>query len=112
MKTTWRLTAAIAMLTGGAATGRAATVSPEPGDQRTWTLDFRVRLEQPDGKSPDEVRLSGELTLTISATRPGEYDAAAEIAGAHVTGNTATSVSSGAADEVGRRIGRRFWGTW
>ncbi|HEV8037993.1 MAG TPA: HEAT repeat domain-containing protein [Bryobacteraceae bacterium] len=112
MNTTWRWAAVIAMLTGFAATGRAATVSPEPGDQRTWKLDFRVRLEQPDGKSPDEVRLSGELTVTISATRFGEYDAAAEITGAHVTGNAATSVPPGAADELGRRIGRRFWGTW
>lgn len=113
MKTTaWYPTAAVILLTGLAATGRAATVSPAPGDQRTWTLDFRVGLEQPGGKAPDEVRLSGELILTVSATRPGEYDAAAEIAGARVTGNAATSVPSGAAEELRRRIGRRFWGTW
>lgn len=117
MKTACRTTAmfliaAIALLTGLAATGRATTVSPAPGDQRTWPLDFRVGLEQPGGKPPDEVRVRGELILTISATRPGEYDAAAEIAEARVTGNAATSAPSGAAEELGRRIGRRFWGTW
>jgi hypothetical protein len=111
MNRTWGL-AAIAMLTGLVATGRAAIISPAPGDQRTWTLDFRVALEQPGGKAPDEVRLSGELILTISATRPEEYDAAAEIAEARVTGNAATGVPSGAAEELRRRIGRRFWGTW
>lgn len=103
---------AIFSLIGLAATACSGTVSPAPGDQRSWALEFGMRLEQPDGKTPAEVRLSGELIMTISASRPAEYDASVEIAGARIRGAAGTSVPQEAAGELERRIGRRFWGTW
>jgi hypothetical protein len=92
--------------------GRAATASHTAGDQRTWALDFHVRLEQPGGRQPVEVRIEGDLLLTISAVRPGEYDAAIEIARARVVGDGGPGVQAGAGEELRRRIERRFWATY
>jgi hypothetical protein len=111
-----------------------------PGDQRRWTLEFRARLEQPDGARAIEVDLSGEWVSTISAVRPGEYDAALQLAGARITGEGVRSApdearplagrhcASGAAaclsqpgspvkqlpgkHELERRLARPFWATY
>jgi hypothetical protein len=107
-----RLTAAIAVLIAGAPAGLAATASRTAGDQRSWTLDFRARLEQPGGRQPVEVRIEGDLVSTISAVRPGEYDAAIEIARARVVGEGGPGVQAGAGEELRHRMERRFWATY
>lgn len=106
------LAAAIAVLIAGAPAGLAATASRASGDQRTWALDFRVRLEQPGGRQPVEVRIEGDLVSTISAVRPGEYDAAIEIARARVVGDGGPGVQAGAGEELRQRMERRFWATY
>jgi hypothetical protein len=50
------------------------------GIQRRWTLSLRVRLEQP-GARPAGIDLGGDWTSTVTAVRPGEYDAALELVG-------------------------------
>src|SRR6266700_5891190 len=81
-----------ASLTDAAETGGAV------GDQRRWMLNFDVRLEQPGGGRPIEIHLSGDWISTVTAVRHGEYDAALEMADAHIAGS-------------GFRM-RRFWATY
>jgi hypothetical protein len=78
-----------------------------PGEQRRWTLDFRVRLEQPGGERPIEVDLSGDWVSTVSAVRPGEYDVALELANASLK-----SVPADASEQLRRRLARPFWATY
>jgi hypothetical protein len=82
----------------GVPTARAAGT---PGDQRRWTLDFRVRLEPPAGERPVEIALSGDWVSTVIAVRPGEYDAAIQLVDARL--NRAQALA---------RLNRRFWATY
>jgi hypothetical protein len=106
------LAALIAAMTISAPPGFAAGAGQTVGEQRRWTLDFRVRLEQPGGQAPVEVDLGGELVSTVSSVRTSEYDAAIEVAGARVTGRGVTDAPAGAQEELRRRLGRRFWATY
>ncbi|HYM07626.1 MAG TPA: hypothetical protein VEU11_13795, partial [Terriglobales bacterium] len=90
---------------------RAAEQQHIAGAQRRWKLDFQTRLEQPAGP-PVEVALTGEWTSTIVAARSGEYDAALELAGVHLTGNVGGNVPPEAVQQTEKRLSRRFWATY
>jgi len=89
------------------AAGRAV-----PGDQRRWSLDFRVRLEQPGGERPFEIDLSGDWVSTISAVRPGEYDAELEFANPRIQGDGVKRAPADASEQLRRRLARPFWATY
>jgi len=74
-----------------------------PGDQRRWVLDFRVRLDQARGGRPIEMELRGDWLSTIVAARPGEYDAALQLADGRM---------AGAGGHLPPGVGRTFWATY
>lgn len=89
--------------------GMAAPLAP--GEQSRWSLNFSVRLEQPGGRAPIQIRLSGDWISTISAVRKAEYDAKLQLSNAKITGDSVAS----AADAVARleqRLTRAFWATY
>ena len=101
----------MAALVVGAPGAAAAGTAKIPGEQRKWTVEFRTRLEQSQGP-PVEVGLIGDWTSTIVAVRSGEYDAALELADAHLTGNAGGNVAPEALKQAEQRLGRRFWATY
>jgi hypothetical protein len=86
----------------GASVLRAAARAV-PGEQRRWALDFRTRLEQPGGR-PIEIDLSGDWVSTISAVRPGEYDAALQLANACIKGDLGNSATTDAGEKLRQRL--------
>jgi hypothetical protein len=100
------------LTTIGAPVTRAAGAARVPGEQRRWALDFRVRLEQPGGERPVEICLNGDWVSTISAVRPGEFDAALEFVNARLKGDGVRSASAEANEQLGRRLARPFWATY
>jgi hypothetical protein len=90
----------------------ADDVAPAPGEQRRWSLDFRVRLEQGGGEPPIEVRLSGDWVSTICAVRPGRYDVTLELANASFKDGGAKSDPADANEQLRRRLARPFWATY
>jgi hypothetical protein len=107
-----RMTAVIAVviLISVPALSHAGT-GPTPGEQRCWSLHFRVRLDQPGIQKPVAIDLTGDWISTITAVRAGEYDAALELANARLTGGAA-SVPAGAVEQTQQRLSRRFWATY
>jgi hypothetical protein len=94
----------LVLTTIGAPVTHAAGAARAPGEQRRWALDFRVRLEQPGGERPVEIRLNGDWVSTISAVRPGELDAALELVNARLKGEGIRSASAEANEQLERRI--------
>jgi hypothetical protein len=82
-----------------------------PGEQRRWALDFRTRLEQPGNARPIEIDLSGDWISTVSAVRPGEYDAVLQLANMRI-GTAANAVPADQSESVRRRLSRPFWATY
>jgi hypothetical protein len=83
-----------------------------PGVERRWALGFHTRLEQPGGGRPIEVDLQGDWVSTISAVRPGEYDAEFQLANAKVSGAAPGNTPPNAGEQLARRLERRFWVTY
>jgi hypothetical protein len=104
------VTAIAAMTIVSAPIMRAAGGGTAPGEQRRWALDFRVRLEQPGGERPVDVEINGDWVSTISAIRPGEYDAELEIANARV--GSGKNAPADATEQLRRRLARPFWATY
>jgi hypothetical protein len=108
-----RMTAALAaVILISAPAVRAAGVAATPGEQRRWALHFRVRLDQPGIQKPVEVDLTGDWISTVTAVRSDDYDAALQLANAHVTGAGGGSVPSDALEQTQQRLSRRFWATY
>jgi len=97
-KTTFATIAAVTIMSAPVLRARAV-----PGDQRRWALDFRVRLDQARGGRPIEMELRGDWLSTIVALRPGEYDAALQLADGRM---------AGAGGHLPPGVGRTFWATY
>jgi HEAT repeat protein len=115
MKTTVRVTVRIAiammaaiLITPSAAT---ATVAAE-GTQRRWSIDFRVRLDQPQGEAPIQIRITGDWMTTVTAVRSGEYDAQLQLSNVRTTGEGIPHIPEGAAAKLQQRLERPFWATY
>jgi hypothetical protein len=110
--------AAIAVVVTIGAPFLCAGTRAVPGEQRRWTLDFHVRLEQPGGERPIEVDLSGDWVSTVCAVRPGEYDVALKLANASIRGGVGKSsdglksVPADASEQLRQRLARPFWATY
>ncbi|HJZ98941.1 MAG TPA: hypothetical protein VKE70_20670 [Candidatus Solibacter sp.] len=105
-----RLSVAAAMaVTPAICLSLRAASNPAPGEQRQWSLAFKVQLEQPGDARPIEIGITGELVATISGVRSGEYDAQFEIRSPHVTGGRIGGASQAAIDQLERRLARPFW---
>lgn len=94
-----------------AATAAPAAPPPKPGDQSRWSLDFRVRLEQPAGP-PVEVHLTGDWLSTVAAVRLHEYDAQLQITDARFTGDAVKSAPAASLDGLRKRLSSPFWATY
>lgn len=92
--------------------GLTVASAASPGEQHRWSLEFRARLDQPGGQRQIEIYLSGDWVSTISAVRPGEYDAELEVALGRFTGAGLASPAAGAAEQFRRRMSRPFWATY
>lgn len=90
----------------------AESAGAAPGEQRRWTLDFRVQLEQLGGKTPVEVRLTGDWISTISGAHRGEYDAVLQFSNAQVSGAGVPGAAASAVGALQRRLERPFWATY
>lgn len=106
-----KLAVAAAFAAAAAPLSAAPAPLPQPGDQSRWSLDFRTRLEQPAGP-PVEIHLTGEWVSTISAVRPGEYDAQLQINDPHFSGDPTKNVPATALDDLNRHLSRPFWATY
>ena len=106
-----RVTDTIARLAGVALID-AGGVARALGEQHRWYHDFRAQLEQPGRERPVEIHLSGNWVSTISAVRPGDYDAAVEFASLRVSGDGVKSTPWEAEEQLERRLERRFWATY
>src|SRR5262249_40299614 len=105
-----RLSVAAAMaVTPAICLSLRAASNPAPGEQRQWSLAFKVQLEQPGDARPIKIGITGELVATISGVRSGEYDAQFEIRSPHVTGGRIGGASQAAIDQLERRLARPFW---
>lgn len=102
------VTAALALT---AAVPSAAGAQVQPGDQSQWSLDFRVRLEQPAGP-PVEMHMTGDWISTVVATRPGAFDVQLQVAGIHFAGDAVGGVSAASMDDLRSRLSRAFWATY
>ena len=102
---------AIAVAALGASMMAAAEPARVPGDQFRWTLDFKIRLEQ-SGAKPVNVQLSGDWVSTISAVRPGAYDAELQLAGVRLNGDQTKTAPPAAMEDLRRRLERPFWATY
>jgi hypothetical protein len=100
-----------AALAATTAASAATAPQPQPGDQSRWSLDFRVRLEQPAGP-PVEVHLTGDWVSTILAMRPGEYDAQLEIANVRFAGDAVKRAPAASLEDLRKRLSRPFWATY
>ena len=108
-----RMTAALAaVILISAPAVRAAGVAATPGEQRRWALHFRVRLDQPGIQKPVQVDLTGDWISTVTDVRSDDYDAALQLANAHLTGAGGGSVPSDALEQTQQRLSRRFWATY
>jgi hypothetical protein len=96
----------------GASAMRAAAGGPASGDQCRWALHFRAQLDQQGAEKPVEVDLDGDWVSTITAVRPGEYDAALELAHAHLKGSAAGNTTANGIEQTERRLARPFWVTY
>src|SRR5215469_13036389 len=77
---------AVIMLTARVPAIDAAALAALPGQQRQWTLTFNTRLEQPGSEQPAGMSVTGEWISTVTAVRPGEYDAEIELANPRLSG--------------------------
>jgi len=102
---------AVIMLTARVPAIDAAALAALPGQQRQWTLTFNTRLEQPGSEQPAGMSVTGEWISTVTAVRPGEYDAEIELANPRLSGRVG-GVSPEVADQLQRRLARRFWATY
>src|SRR5215472_12213352 len=102
--------AALVMM--GTHIARAAGPDGASGSQRRWTLDFRVRLEQPGGERPMEIAVNGDWASTIVAVRSGEYDAALQVVNPRLKGGNDRSAPAGAGGQLEPRLARPFWATY
>jgi len=108
-----RMTAALAaVILISAPAVRAAGVAATAGEQRRWALHFRVRLDQPGIQKPVQVDLTGDWISTVTDVRSDDYDAALQLANAHLTGAGGGSVPSDALEQTQQRLSRRFWATY
>ena len=101
---------AMAVMMGSAPSLRAANRAV-PGEERRWALDFRTRLEQPGAARPAEVHFQADWISTVSAVRPGEYDAALQLANLRMVSN-AGPAQAGQVAELVRKLSRRYWATY
>jgi hypothetical protein len=109
-RTSWlRLAAAVA---AAFPIGAAVMLAGTPGEQHRWSLEFHARLDQPAGAQPVEIDLSGDWVSTISAVRPGEYDAELEVVAARIAGAGVSAPSADAAEGFRKRMSRPFWATY
>lgn len=108
------MTMTMAVVFGGAPLWCAAAAGPRVGEERTWTLDFRTRLEQPGASRPVAIELHGDLSSTISAVRPnGEYDAALQVTNLQIGSTGERSAASKAqSEQLAGRLQRGFWATY
>lgn len=89
----------------------AALATPAAGDQTRWSLDFRVRLEQPSGP-PVEMHLVGQWISTIAAVRPGDFDAQLQLDDVRFSGAGVGTVSAAELEGLRTRLTRPFWATY
>lgn len=102
---------AAAFAAAAALLSAAPTPLMQAGNQSSWTLDFRARLEQSAAR-PVEIHLTGEWTSTVVATRTAEYDAQLQIGSLSFTGDAVAKASAPALDDLRRRLSRPFWATY
>ena len=91
---------------------QAAVIQHVPGEQRSWSIEFRMELEQPGRMRPIQLDVRGDWISTVSAVRPGEYDAALQLTNLRVTGEAVNSVPDEAKKELKHRWERTYWATY
>jgi HEAT repeat protein len=89
----------------------AATSQIQPGDQSRWSLDFQSRMEQ-HSAPPIAIHMTGVWTSTITAVRPGEYDAQLQLADDQLTGDAVNAAPSASLAALRARLSRPFWATY
>ena len=105
-------TMALAAVIGGAPLRAATPITDHvlAGEQRSWKVNFRARLEQAGGARPVEIDLTGDWVATVSAVRTEEYDVMLQFANAHLSGTA--SAPADQTEQFRQRLERPFWATY